>query len=67
MKNNLIEFSYQQSDLEILNKLKAEQKILELFETEKIEVDDSVPGTLVDQNLSLCKYQFNCKIVFFKY
>ena len=36
------------------------------FETENIEVNDSVPGTLVDQDLSLCKYQFMCKITFYK-
>ena len=33
------------------------------FETESVEVDDSVPGTLVDQDLNLCKYQFTCNFL----
>jgi hypothetical protein len=36
------------------------------FETESIEVDDEVPGTLVDQDNHLCKYQYICKIKFFQ-
>ena len=36
------------------------------FETESVEVDDSVPGTLVDQDLNLCKYQFTCKVTFYQ-
>ena len=36
------------------------------FETYSVEIDEQVPGILVDQDLSLCKYQFNCKIKFFQ-
>ena len=36
------------------------------FETYSIEIDEQVPGMLVDRDLSLCKYQFNCKINFFQ-
>ena len=36
------------------------------FETYSVEIDEQVPGMLVDQDLSLCKYQFNCKINFFQ-
>ena len=35
-------------------------------ETESVEVNDSVPGTLIDQDLNLCKYQFTCKVIFYK-
>ena len=36
------------------------------FKTESVEVDELVPGILVDQDLCLCKYQFNCRIKFFQ-
>ena len=36
------------------------------FKTYSIEIDEQVPGMLVDRDLSLCKYQFNCKINFFQ-
>lgn len=54
---------------EILNWVKSQTTLPNFgvgFVTESVEVEDEVPGTLVDQNLGLCKYQFNCKIKFFQ-
>lgn len=35
-------------------------------ETESVEVLDEVPGTLIDQNINCCKYQYTCRVKFYQ-